>query len=1705
VRIVLLGENVPLTNAVGNFILSRSAFETEVSSSVKQYSEKTSGHVEGRNITIINTPHLYNPQLSQEELTQRVKECISLADPGPHVFLLVLQSKTVTREKHDRVRSILETFSPLSRKRSIVITTGEDQGFLSECEVRHHRIQKISPFDKHEVLEILKKIDAVVKETEGSSLQQLFLRLDLEEKQKVKMKISDILQITSHSLNWKESCTEKELVETFLQRLLMMDYSARYISTEEDVAIVDYVDLSTGGDEGFGLCDNLFTKKSESFNEEDHKSPVHPMDVQMAVLHCSDLLLKQKIVTKLAQCQYALPLLVPNPFTREIQFPLWTFRQIRKSWKTSKSGEEITKTWAISEAETPMVAFFRFGSASSSKSQIMNSLITEKHDTFFHRHCTNSSKNQLLMDGVVEIAWYCPSGKETDVFSDCVAFCNLHGDAQTNREQLEILTEMSSVNVVLLGDQNKITNKHLLEDLLKGHKSLICLLSDDESGVTRFNDGKYKVGLKDRTQSDIYKNLRMIIKDCFSKSPRRFKLEDFETEMTINDEDFPACKKSKEAAVMVMSHLEGNDLSKLKEEHLPCQGKLWHHWCKINKDLHQLYGNNLEKQKSTKQTQMMEIREEQHKYGLSGLMEQFISVLNSQSDINERLFFLKWVGILLDKRTSDCLSGLHHKYNKKWTEVLDLKNKHDKSDKMKEKQTELEELSVKLNAAMFGLEHLLREMGQIYESFISVHKQKKRYKEETLNSLPRLAAELMKSGHPMELMDGDAGHVPLMWISAVLDELVKILGDQRVFVLSVLGIQSSGKSTMLNAMFGLQFAVSAGRCTRGAFMQLVRVSEEMKKELKFDYILIVDTEGLRALELAGTSTRHHDNELATFVVGLGNLTLINIFGENPAEMQDILQIVVQAFLRMKKVRLNPSCLFVHQNVGDVTAVEKNMEGRRRLQEKLDEMAKLAAKEEESEAECFSDVIEFSVKEDVYYFAQLWEGSPPMAPPNPSYSRNVQNLKKAIFRKATKSPGLNLSQLKSRITDLWNALINENFVFSFKNTLEIAVYRKLETEFGKWTWTLRSAMLDTEEKLYNRIENEKLKRIEEKDLYSYMKKTKEEVDKSVKSYFEEDKDKEILVQWRARCETKITQLYEDLIRDTKLKLNEVIQQQQARETFELKSTRKEYEEKLFSLSKDLALKLKSTTTNEQDLKEEFDQLWDKWVTELTQDTPPWRTLDFWEDAVKILSVGNEQASVCERKKQQDYKQIDKVGVISSYISKTKKGLLQYMPFINNPSSEDLVRALAINVIKETEEFINKICSKITRLGYNDGYIQEITDHVRKRVEEHHSKNQRIKLRKEFTLDLCLHVCEVASHRFTECHKKFMNANDPRVYLSKQKPQYYSVFQNYCRGTTATKVFGELICSSQKDSILQAASNKTAPDLAAKIRSDMPEFNGNRSNLEKHILKCLAEEENFKKYKLYILNPEKHFRNFITEKVNKYITENTTTVLNLFKGNLHHKLQSVINAVNIATEKVKKSRGDADTWLRSFSAALKDEVTFKEITFTDLKDVTDIDFLQQVVSEGLTVMKSELHNSFSSAKHINMEKFRKKPDEILIDHLCQCCWVQCPFCKAICTNTMQDHDGDHSVPFHRVDGVNGWYYRNTTNLSCDFCTTLVQSDKRFYPTDDSEESVPYKSYRTAGGVYETWSITPDNSELPYWKWFVCRFQKDLEKHYEKTFEG
>ncbi|XP_073714334.1 interferon-induced very large GTPase 1-like isoform X2 [Misgurnus anguillicaudatus] len=1609
------------------------------------------------------------------------------------------------------------------------------QGYTSELyntELRKREGQKNSDFPKSHsttfeegcsgvVHTKTEKVNEIEKcSTDGAGLNQnqenevreeienLFHRLHLGNGHDCKLRAADVLQLSAHSLQSHESCTEEELVQTFTQKLLMMNYRARNIKIIETSKEHERQQDDNDSCEDKSNVD-IFEKMFLSTESLSNKCAIYPMDVQMAVFHCADSFLKQLMVTKLSQCQYALPLLVPDPFTKQIQFPLWTFRQINKTLKMKNTNNEIIrKIQPIYKAETPMVSFFRFDTLSSSKSQLINSLINEKHNTFFHRNSPGSSKTKLLMDGVVEIAWYCPSGKDTDTFTDCVAFCNLHGDAEDNAKQLDVMTEMASVNVVLLPklDRN-VKGASKIQDLYR--KPLICLFAEDESTVRKIKTGIYTIGLKNRNQADVSEELVQAIKDCLSKSTSVFKLENVSKLIDRVDEDENQnCRKGKSAAKKLMRLLEGENLTKIKESLLPCQGTMWHNWCQKKKELHG--GNVISEDVIRKQADLQRIREEQHARGISQFVNLFIREMISKPP-DEKVFFLKWLPILLDEYTSGELSDLRYKYDKKWSEVLKRKDINNKAGQLtsttvNNEETELDTIAKDLQAATFGLEHILREIGQIYESCSAVKKEKEGM-ECGFSTLPSLAAEMMASGFPLELMDGDAAHVPLTWVTAVLDELINKLGDQRVFVLSVLGIQSSGKSTMLNAMFGLQFAVSAGRCTRGAFMQLVKVSDEMKGELEFDYILVVDTEGLRAPELSGMSTRHHDNVMATFVVGLGNLTLINILGENPSEMQDILQIVVQAFMRMKQVKLNPSCMFVHQNVSDNTAGEKNMEGRRRLQETLDMMTKLAAKEEVCDVEYFRDVITFDIQKDVKYFAQLWEGSPPMAPPNPAYCENIKELKKNFVCNLSKSNGIMLSRIKERIKDLWEALLNERFVFSFRNSLEIAAYRKLETKYSKWSWSLRSAMLEIESKLQNRIENEAIHEIVEADLREQLIEKSEEVKQSMSEFFEKDKDRDILIQWHASFVIKIKELEESIVKETKRKLNEILQQRDLKKKID--DHKIHHENTLFEKSKELAIKLRDKAKDETILKQEFDSFWKKCLKKITSTTPSIKDIDIISDMKQIHTDIYKSTPVESWKQGSEHKNIFNMQSYSKYVQlKKSSGLAGPVVNVFNSAKEKLgftlfkkdetqIRTLVNDIADETEK---KIMSyNIPKMGYNKSYIQELADYIKARII---NEEERVKyvFTKDFYMDLLQSIFERQNKTFTEQHKMFRESNDPVFYFERKREEYYSIFQKYCQGATSAAIFGEIICQKLKEPIMKSVYKRTARDLANEMKTNCESLNGNRSKLEKHILKMLAENEDFDKYIEYIIDPKEHFKSFIKEEVNKYIDAKfSSNVMPNIKENIDLLQRNVEKAAHKATE----IAGDIHEWLKHFTEPLSDVLIFsvKDLTGVSLDGIDDFNILEDVIQKELPSVISDIKKNCSTETFAAILENKDRPCEILIDHLCQCCWVQCPFCAAVCTNSIENHDEDHSVPFHRVDGLNGCCYDFTDTLSADFCTTLVITTKSFY----TGQWIPCKEYRSAGGVYAKWSITPDLSELPYWKWFVCNFREQLENYYGIKFHN
>ncbi|XP_075888340.1 interferon-induced very large GTPase 1-like isoform X2 [Nelusetta ayraudi] len=1538
------------------------------------------------------------------------------------------------------------------------------------------------------------------------TFEMLLTTLQLTDRHQEKWTADDFLKILP-PVRQNQDTQEEDVAQKFLQGLMLLDYRARYIPVRQhspDGPQTNPAPEPENGETEDGDSDLLFDTEDDV--DEFRDSHVHPMDVQMAVFHCSDSFLKQIMITKLSQCQFALPLLVPDPVTMNIECPLWTFRQIKKTWKTTESATEntiTTKSMPIWKAETPMVSFLRLGSLSLSKSQLINALINDRHSTFFHRECPGSTKSRHLMEGVAEIAWYCPAGKPNEAFTDCTAFCNLHGDAMSLEKQRDILTEKSSIIVVFVPTLKKGNqSSSVITALFNSKKPLICLIVDEKCNARQMKKGKYKMGLKERNQADIAEELKRIICSILSEQHDSFTLETMAEVPGIRvDEKNDICQKTKCAAEEIQEFLKEKDVSEIKEKFLPCQGELWHKWCSTNKEQYHLVGP-IEMEKSKKLEKMKKLRKDQYKASDRQLMTKFIESLQSFKS-KDKAYFLKWTQIIIDALPKNDLAPILQEYDKKWTEILTLKKDQKDTD---QQEKELDILSKQLQSATFGLEHIFREMGQIYEAHASLENPPLAGVKDW-SKYPELAAEVLISGHPMELMDGDAAHVPLMWISSLLDEVVKKLGDKRVFVLSVLGIQSSGKSTMLNAMFGLQFAVSAGRCTKGAFMQLLKVSEG---HFDFDYLLVVDTEGLRALELAGNVTLHHDNELATFVVGLGNMTLINIFGENPSDMQDVLQIVVQAFMRMKRVKLSPSCVFVHQNVTDISATERNMEGKRRLQEKLDQMAQLAAKEEVCGAEKFSDIIAFNVQEDVKYFAQLWEGSPPMAPPNPGYSESIQELKNFILSKASQSTGVPLSHFKNKVEDLWKALLNENFVFSFKNSLEIAVYRKLEVKYSDLTWELRNHMLNIENQFYTKIENGQLESVVLNDLYGETKTTFAKIQTDLTSYFEDNRDKEMLSQWRGRFESKVKDFHQEQVKILKNKLDKIIQQKQAFKKVD--NERTGFESKLMQKSKELAKQFKGKTDDEDELQKQFDSVWTHWVDELTKDTNPVDDINLENDKTSILlDLGIEYNSIEESKKSGNFKIMSEIGNYFQYVCTKhhgEKGFLQkhwqnakghvsnYIKSFSHHEQE-LIRSFIIDVERESVNTL--MCKPVAIKGYNPAYLVEMAKKIKNEVTKFETE-QKYALKKEFTVDLLHYVFDRTEHWLLREHNKFQSKNDALTYVQSKKDENYCIFRNFCQGSSSVMVLAALVCERLKASIAEAAFNQSAVNLANEMRCSSPAFNGNRSNLEKFVLKALAEKEEFSSFITYIQQPRRQVETFIKGEVEKYIfEENTDKVRKILKKNVDDMKAFVNKALHDTMEKVQAQSGKTEMWLEEFFSALKEKLTFT-MSCQSFSDINNLDFLKEEITTGIESIAEEIR----ILPLDEMKKYRMKPDEILIEQLCNCCWVTCPFCAAVCSNTLAGHSPyDHSVPFHRSGAVTGRHYRGTDEMSLEFCTTKVSSNMCFYPFGDPDRSVPFKSYRTGGPKYACWRITPDESRLSYWKWFVCRFEKELEKYYGRKF--
>ncbi|XP_069838426.1 up-regulator of cell proliferation-like [Dendropsophus ebraccatus] len=1520
-----------------------------------------------------------------------------------------------------------------------------------------------------------------------------------------KMTLRDVLSIGRENLNNFKPKKTGALPKHFLINIVSLDRNARKTELDDNWSGKG----SSVNDELFDLFDNK--------TENRRSKSLHPLDVLCAVLNCSDKCLQQEIITKMSMCQFAVPVLLPPGDGPDFTFMLWAMRDIVKKWRPeSLADSKGFREDNVVNIEMPIFSFVRLGPNKLSKSKVLNQVLNpaqQLYDFFIHDNMEGGNIERKISDGLVEMSWYFPCGK-SDVFSEPIAVANLRGDLETNWEQFTFLTRISSAIFIFIESMCERQLRLLSSCNPNDTKFYFIVTPGKDKAVdpetrehiknllSRLKIEKTNAILKSSSTNDaeFMNKIQKIINSQLQNNTKLVKLKDIAKQASnLNidiDEASPELQKTRQYALNITSKIKNVEI--FKNQSLTLQGDLWKQLSKLEKEFCRMTkqgGENQEMYVSKLKEKQYILHRQQYEHVLPEAMVLFINAITHLSK-DEKLHFLKWMKSELDSIARTNLSRLQDEYKEKC-------NNPDASANLQE----LKQLDKRISESSLGIEHFLRELGQFYEAEYSTA----RNASKQFSHLPGIAADLLLDGFPLELIDGDASNIPLQWITDVLTELDRKTGGRcRMRVITVLGVQSTGKSTLLNTMFGLQFPVASGRCTRGAFMTLLRVQENIQEEIGCEFILVIDTEGLKAPELASlVDSYEHDNELATLVVGLSDITIVNMAMENTTEMKDILQIVVHAFLRMKEIGKRPNCQFVHQNVSDVSAHDKNMRHRKKLLEQLDEMTRIAANmEKRSGFDKFSDVMDYDLNKHNWYIPGLWQGVPPMAPVNSGYSEHVSEFKKYLlqFLRTQKHQGKasTIPDFCEWVRSLWTAVKHEKFIFNFRNSLVAEAYNKLSQQFSMWEWSFTKEIHNWAVRKETNIKNQPTNNCDDnreetiRDLDRLLNYEEKKMLDLVEKYFESDSENINLIEkYHEDFKMSVTSLSGELRRNAIDKYEKTLSIQKGNR--KIQDIKEQYqviiEEKIDELLK--TCREKNNELSDREVEAEFNAMWKKTLSNLQIEKLQRCNVSdgilqqLRQDMSKkgpdinktLLAVGNltERSGIFK---------VDKNHVDTVWIKK-----MWNKAFGNSNKTYKILEEFATSLIAMCDRYVTE--KENATEDYDDTYCQEILQMINTKLNDKESKSLHFTV--QFELDIKLFIFTTASKRFQQIHDRFITANDPKTCMDNLKPDYLTIFLDNFKAKDESQIRGRQFCEK---CLTPAITQYVYDHLGKRMVDDILHGPNNqifssRSFFQYNLLKNLMDEMSFEKYVQYIRIYEHFSKDWILKKI---------TATYQMPGSLERLQADLIRSISNDVKEVLRedtilSSEDIPQFLKNVQKKLNEKLVIsqtamKMIAFNNEVNVpqfsNDIQlFLASMEDQVLSDLKSMSLESVLS-------KIKLKPQDELF-RIVIGCGNQCPFCKVPCEAGGADHK-DHFASVHRPKGLGAYVYNVSDILVLDICSTSVVSDVATFKNSATEgKPHPYKEYRT---YYPDWSIQPDPSiqSSDYWKYIFAQFNERFAEEYE-----
>ncbi|XP_060706640.1 interferon-induced very large GTPase 1-like [Hemiscyllium ocellatum] len=1574
-----------------------------------------------------------------------------------------------------------------------------------------------------------------------SRVEDFLTELGLKTLGSKKLSLSNVLNLSTEVLQNKVPRSPWDIPNFFLWNLMIVNSKSRNFKYS----------LAEEGQVGKRKRGDLEFLQPEEIPANSY----HPLDIMMAIFLCADTFLQQELMLKMSLCQFALPLLLPDG-KEGCTFLLWALRSVVKKWRplSLQASAGFREANMVTE-RVPTFSFLRLGTCSISKSKILNdalSTVEQHHNFFVHSGMECGNLPRRISDGLAELCWYLPSGSaDLDLFPEPMAIFNLRGDGRAFHGQAQFLAKASSALFVFVDNVDGGVSSYL-SSLVESVKNLFLILSHkDVTDETRSQVRELisssvvrkecVLVLGKKNDAEFAQLLRTVLKELalsgnhqdeeIPTPPSQTTGKSLEDMAAIArrvgvkvDEDEEQCSLGQRKSEEILRSIKTEGIASFKKARMTFQGDTWQKISQLEKE-----ACRLKKRGQMPTNQYINQLRERHKAlcnaqrreGLSPDVKVFIEALTGWKG-GERKHFLQWMKFGLDSSSRETLSVLRERYK-----ALYESSQEGPTETLAEVWRQLQRLDRQITASSLGLEHFMREIGLIYERFTensNVGKEEK----SAVYRLPTAAANLMLDGFPLELIDGDVSNIPLRWVTAVLKAVEDKIGrETRVFVLTVLGVQSTGKSTLLNTMFGLQFAVSSGRCTRGAFMQLIRVTGRLRAELGCGYVMVIDTEGLKAPELSGVDESHeHDNELATLTIGLSDVTLVNLAMENSAEMKDVLQIAVHAFIRMKEVGKRPACYFVHQNVSDVSAHDQNMRGRKRLLEQLDTMTRAAAKMEKQERRFtkFTDVLEYDAKSNNWYIPGLWHGNPPMAAVNTGYSQKVFELRKMLFKCFSSQPPRKhklstVSEFVIWTQALWKAVKYENFIFSFRNSLVAEAYKELSVKYTDLEWQLRKDIHTFVEMVENKIANAKddpegvasrLKGDQEQLLLEGKQRALQELE----DYFSNSNNAHLIEKYRAEFVSSIDSVIIERMTYADVKSKQAVQRW--RNLQKMNEIKASYQSQIEGQVNKLLQKCRQEkrSLDDAELREEFEVMWEKTLSTLERG-PSVRSDVVSDMETKLIqNMPGHSHLINETLAGKDWFQtefgafrVDKDHIDRKTVDDSPRAFvvrLLHRIFPKKCNISHRAEEWAMWCLEECSVFVGNMVQR--RQDYDSTYFQELLRTVDEKIQAHN--DEEFSFTERFKVDFSIHVCGVASGEFESMQNKFRKRNDVLELLNKEKMNYYNSFRNIYQEKDQTKQRAELFCKScLEPALMNAVIKKLGPEIVDHMR-----YYGKggkfkfRKNFQVALMLHLKEEDNFDNYHWYIQRTVSYEKTWLRKQVTEFCAAASGEQPLLCSLALDI-LKTFINLVKAAIKNVTSQTKEVavSCVIQMLKEKLGSEIQIPDIQLAAItfgaEKINVENFTHEVTSfiyEVENCLVCQI-NSWANDADAIMKTLPVDPTEELYAMLSGC-GTRCPFCGVLCDCTNAIH-AQHSAEYHRPQGLTGYHFIKSRKLITENCTTLVASDTEFRNQDTKGEFWPYKNYRNLGTRYSCWNIIADTTikTSAFWKWVFHTYNQQLAQKY------